>query len=189
MSPNTPSGDRPEGLEAFAPGDLTGSSELVRALARMRELETLERGALAAAVHPAGAGFERAWLFVWDSRSGLLEGREFVAAPSAPPPLAVWLEQHGSPRLELERLAHRLALRPHRLEGVVGVAWNSGAPQSAAGPESGVPWAEAAHVGAVALRRSGLPGRIGRKGWTRSSAWICDFSSTHSTTARSGGAR
>ena len=28
-----------------------------------------------------------------------------------------------------------------------------------------------------------LPSRIGSSGWVRSSAWICDFSSTHSTKA------
>ena len=45
--------------------------------------------------------------------------------------------------------------------------------------------------GAVALVVVGLaggrPGRSGSIGWVRSSAWICDFSSTQSTTARSGG--
>jgi hypothetical protein len=30
--------------------------------------------------------------------------------------------------------------------------------------------------------------RLANMGWLRSSAWICDFSSTHSTMARSGGA-
>jgi hypothetical protein len=34
----------------------------------------------------------------------------------------------------------------------------------------------------------GGEGRIGNKGCERSNAWICDFSSTHSTSARSGGA-
>jgi hypothetical protein len=32
-----------------------------------------------------------------------------------------------------------------------------------------------------------LAGSHGSMGWLRSSAWICDFSSTHSTMARSGG--
>ena len=36
---------------------------------------------------------------------------------------------------------------------------------------------------------SGSPGRSGRIGAVRSSAWICDFSSTHNTTAFSGGFR
>ena len=38
-------------------------------------------------------------------------------------------------------------------------------------------------------RAAGVPGSIGRIGAVRSSAWIWDFSSTHSTTARSGGLR
>jgi signal transduction histidine kinase len=157
LSPDASSGDRPEGLEALAAGEPAGSSEVVRALSRMRELETLERGALAASVHPAGAGFERAWLFVWDARSGLLQGREFLAAPAAAPALAGWLEQHARPRLELEPRSRSLTLRPHRLDGPVGQAWAPGAARSAVEPEVGVPWAGAAHVGAVALRRSGRP--------------------------------
>src|ERR1700678_3652263 len=32
-----------------------------------------------------------------------------------------------------------------------------------------------------------MPGIIGSTGWDRSRAWICDFSSTHSTTAFCGG--
>jgi len=130
---------------------------MVRTLAGMRELETLERGALAAAVHPAGAGFARAWLFVWDACSGLLEGRESVCAPGMPPSLAAWVGQNTSPRLELEPPSRSLALRPDRLVGVVRQAWNPGATPSAAEPEADVPWAGAAQVGAVALRRSGLP--------------------------------
>lgn len=39
------------------------------------------------------------------------------------------------------------------------------------------------------LRRSGTPGIIGRTGWDRSRAWICDFSSTQRTSAFSGGSR
>ena len=39
----------------------------------------------------------------------------------------------------------------------------------------------------VVGRRSGSPGRIGRTGAVRSSAWIWVFSSTHSTRAASGG--
>jgi hypothetical protein len=39
------------------------------------------------------------------------------------------------------------------------------------------------------VRRSACPGRMGRSGWVRSRAWTCDFSSTHSTAAFSGGLR
>jgi hypothetical protein len=41
--------------------------------------------------------------------------------------------------------------------------------------------------GVVMVRPSGMPGIIGSTGWDRSRACIGDFSSTHSTTARSGG--
>jgi hypothetical protein len=47
--------------------------------------------------------------------------------------------------------------------------------------------------GAVAEVVVGVPlgpaGRTGREGWVRSSAWICDFSSTHSRIACAGGFR
>ena len=39
----------------------------------------------------------------------------------------------------------------------------------------------------VACNALAVLGLIGRTGWARSSAWICDFSSTQSTTALSGG--
>jgi glyoxylate carboligase len=39
------------------------------------------------------------------------------------------------------------------------------------------------------VARSGVPGSIGKIGAVRSRAWIWDFSSTQSTTARSGGLR
>ena len=157
LSADALSGNRPEGFDVCAAGDLTRGCEVVRALAGMRELETLERGALAAAVHPEGAGFEQAWLFVWDAGSSLLEAREFGRAPALPPPLAAWVGQHATPRLELESLPLPLTLRPDRLGGVVGPVWNPGATPSAAEPEVRAPWAGAAQVGAMALRRSGSP--------------------------------
>jgi len=40
-----------------------------------------------------------------------------------------------------------------------------------------------------AANSEGVPCRSGSIGRVRSSAWICDFSSTHSTSARSGGLR
>jgi hypothetical protein len=39
----------------------------------------------------------------------------------------------------------------------------------------------AAGLVVAALRRAAWPGRIGSIGWLRSRAWICDFSSTHSS--------
>lgn len=156
LSSDAFSGNRPEGLDAFFAGDLASGSKVVRALAGLRELETLERGALAAAVHPTGAGFERAWLFVWDAGSSMLESRESVCAPVLVQPLAAWVEQHASLRPEPEPHSRALTLRPDRLGGVVGQAWNPGASQFAE-PQPDLPWAGAAHVGAMGLRRSGSP--------------------------------
>ena len=55
---------------------------------------------------------------------------------------------------------------------------------SSAAKSEVVPWRVSSCV-----RRSGCPGRIGSSGCVRSRAWIWDFSSTHSTNARSGGSR
>ncbi len=156
LSPDAYPGDLPDGLDACAAGDLAGSWELVRALTGARDLESLERGALAAAVHPAGAGFERAWLFDWDAGSGRLEGRESAGSPATPMSLVAWVGRHAMPRGEPEARTRSLALRPERLGAVVGQAWNPGATPSAE-PEPDAPWAGAAQVGAMALRRSGLP--------------------------------
>ena len=158
MGAESPSDDRSRGLGAFAAGGLSTGSGAALAFARMPELEALERGALAAAVHPAGAGFERAWLFVWDARSGLLEGRDSAVVPVSPPSLGEWLECQAPPRLELETRLRPPALRPHRLAGAVARAWNPGGVTPATEPETGVPWAGAPHVGAIALRRA-------RYGW------------------------
>jgi len=139
----------------------------VRVLSGMRELETLERGALAAAVHPAGAGFERAWLFVWDAGSSLLECRGSGCAPALPTSLAAWVGQHAAPRLEVEPHSRSLTMRPDWLGGVVGQAWNAGATPSATERETGVPWAGAAHVGAMVLRRSGSPWALVVGTWSK----------------------
>ena len=157
LSSDVTPGRPPEDLAPSAAGELAAGAGLARALARMRELAALERGALAAAVHPAGAGFERAWLFVWDAHSGMLEGVASLSGPGEAVALGAWLERHGAPRLEVERHARPLVLRPHRLPEVVAQAWNPGAAPAALEPEAGLPWAGHSPVGAVALRRSGLP--------------------------------
>lgn len=157
LSPDAFSSDPSEGLGAFPSADLAAGCEVARVLAAMRDLDSLERGALAAAVHPAGAGFDRAWLFVWDAASNLLEGRESLGAPGPPQPLAAWVERQASSRAESEPRSRPPTLRPDRLGSVVGKEWNLGATPSLAEPDASAPWAGAAQVGAMTLRRSGLP--------------------------------
>ena len=157
LNPDACSGGRPEGLDACAAGDLAGGSGLVRVLVGMRNLEALERGALAAMVHPAGAGFERAWLLVWNAGSNLLEGRESVGAPATLPSLAEWVGQHALTSVESEHPLRPLTLRTDQLGGVVGQAWNPGATRSADDPDASLPWNGAGLIGAAALRRPGFP--------------------------------
>jgi nitrogen-specific signal transduction histidine kinase len=168
LSSDAFSGDRPESPDAAVSSDHGGGCEVARALAGMRELETLERGALAAAVHPDGAGFERAWLFVWDAGSNLLEGRGSSGAPASPTPLAAWVGSQAAPRLELEPRARPLTLLPDRLGDAVGRVWNPGATPSAAEPDASLPWSGAAQVGAMALRRSGTPWALVVGTWSAS---------------------
>jgi hypothetical protein len=61
------------------------------------------------------------------------------------------------------------------------------ADDSAVGDVEGGEQAGGAVPGESWVRRSGMPGIIGSTGWDRSRACTCVFSSTHSTTARSGG--
>jgi nitrogen-specific signal transduction histidine kinase len=165
LSSDTLPGDRPEGLRTGPHGELVPGWEALHALAGARDLESLERAALAAATHPAGAGFAQAWLLVWDAGSGLLEGLESLGAPGAGEPLGEWIARHAAPRLELEPYARALALRPDRLDGAARQAWSPGS-SPAAEPGSAAPWSEAAHVGAMALRRSGRPWALVVGTWT-----------------------
>ncbi|MBI5168842.1 MAG: GAF domain-containing protein [Candidatus Eisenbacteria bacterium] len=119
------------------------------------DLGTIERTLLAFATHPQGAGASRAWLLVWNSRSGLVEGwRE--AASSASPTLEQALSaarRAGSPDGASERI-HAWAESPDRLEGPVAHAWRAQAIASGDGGEQpGAPWAESSRIGAVPLRR------------------------------------
>ena len=155
----TPSPDdgRTRGVEAPRAGDLGAVAELLQGLGRMGELEALERAALALAVHPAVVGFERAWWLGWDARCGVLEGIGRLEAGSLVASGGGWLEACVAPRLELVPLAREITLRPQRLSGAAAQAWNPGAAAAAPDVDMGLPWALAAHVGAVALRRGGRP--------------------------------
>jgi len=157
LSSDAPMDERRGSLEVRSSGESLAGSEMIGLFGRFHDLEALERAALALTVHPLGGGFERAWLFVWDGCSGLLEGRGVGRGPAPAPPLGEWIERAVTQGLMLEPAAGALRLRPRHLGGVVAQVWSPGASGASPEPEAGLPWTGAAHVGAVALRRSGLP--------------------------------
>ncbi len=129
--------------------------EIARAFARLRDVDSLERAVLAAAVHPEGAGLRRAWLMEFDARAGMLEGCHWAESPAGGTPLAAWLEGRGVRRAGTE--ARGFTLRPAGLRGVAAAAWEPrGRGEDGPGGDE-VPWGACAHVGAVALARGGAP--------------------------------
>jgi nitrogen-specific signal transduction histidine kinase len=137
--------------------ELASGAGIARLFGALTEIPALERVAVAGAVHPAGAGCERAWLLVWDARLEQL----LVTGPTSAPRRAVGLEEWiGSvalPRLELEPPAMLPALSPQGLGAVASRAWSQHAAVLGEESQGGLPWSGAGGVGAVALRRAGRP--------------------------------
>ena len=119
------------------------------------ELDALERMLLEAAVHPDGAGGERAWLLLWDARRGLLEGwRLAVRGPELDFAAALGRARRTAPGGDDERLPRAWAESPEALEGVLAEAWSGST--LACGDEpaaAAAPWSGAGRLGALALRR------------------------------------
>lgn len=137
-----------------APGPVAMGAglEIARAAALCPDLDSLERVAVAAAVHPDGGGLRRAWLLEWDARAGVLEGCHWAETPGADVALAGWLEARGVRRAGTE--ARGFTLRPSGLRGAAAAAWDPvGRDAGGAGGDE-VPWS-AGEVGAVALGRRG----------------------------------
>lgn len=119
------------------------------------ELGAIERTLLAFATHPGGAGGQQAWLLLWNSRTGLLEGwREAGASASLTLEDAICRARRiGSAEGASERF-HAWAEEPERLEGPAAHAWRAQACAAGDGGEQpGAPWSASARVGAVPLRR------------------------------------
>jgi signal transduction histidine kinase len=129
--------------------------EIARAVARLRDLDSVGRTAVAAAVHLEGGGMRRAWLLEWEARTGVLEGCHWAVAPADGVPLSGWLEARGVRRAGTE--ARGFTLRPAELRGAAAAAWDGVARGEEAGASPEVPWGDGAHVGAVALRRGSVP--------------------------------
>src|SRR6266508_4112595 len=129
-SPGTPAsaGSVPH---AAWPGSVSGGATLLRLLERARNVEEVEELLLAAAVHPEGAGFARAWLLRWDPEHDRLSQVRWALGPSAPVPLAECVQQlrsappstaNGNGALD----AFAGSIEVARLDSVSAAAWSRG---------------------------------------------------------------
>lgn len=119
------------------------------------DLAALERMLLELAVHRDGAGASGAWLLVWDSRRGLMEGWRSAAATDGGERIEDALGRaRRTPPGEDERRSRAWAEEPEALEGVLAEAWRGSTTAFGAdAAQSAAPWGSAPAVGAIALRR------------------------------------
>ncbi|HVP15714.1 MAG TPA: ATP-binding protein [Terriglobales bacterium] len=147
---------RADAVRGGSSDGLTGG-EVAALVAGLADLRAVERVALAAAVHPAGAGFERAWLLVWSARRERLEEVDSAEASAPALELPEALRRVAGRGLSLDGGADRPSMRPQDLGPGAADAWARGVAISDGGADARVPWKGAGHVGAFTLRRSGLP--------------------------------
>ena len=139
------------------------------------DADALERMLLAWAVHPDGAGAGRAWLLLWNARSGLLEGwREVereVEHDAEAKDLAGSLARARRGTVATDRRAEERvrawAEAPETLEGVLAEAWRGATASFGPGSaQPSAPWAAEREVGAVILRRGTRAYGMLVAGWT-----------------------
>jgi len=149
-------------MEGPSSSDLSGAElraplpVLAALLDAESDADALERMLLAFAQHPQGAGFERAWVVLWNARTGLLEGWRERPAGGAGGTLGAELGRaRRAPGPEADRVAIRAwAESPDRLEGALAAAWRGSTCATGSGSDSpGAPWSDAARIGVIALRR------------------------------------
>lgn len=130
---------------------------LAALLASEADLDALERGLMAAALHPSVGGAEHVWLLRHDVRRELLAVARESAGPSGEPDLAQAIARaRRRPPESSADPAHRpsWATTAEELEGALDIAWNAGrAADGPGGAMAGAPWAGFAQVSAVPLRQ------------------------------------
>ena len=129
---------------AGSPGSLSGGATLLRLLERARNVEEVEELLLAAAVHPEGAGFARAWLLRWDPEHDRLSQVRWALGPLSPVPLAECVQQlrsaapssvAGNGALD----AYAGTIEAARLDSVSAAAWSRGGIALGTGEAAGRP--------------------------------------------------
>ena len=147
-----PIASRPE------PDEPAPDVEALRALLECEaDLEALERGLLAAAVHPTTGGANVAWWLRYDERRGLLAGWRASEAPQPDVPLAsaIARARRATPGVSPESEDLRnWSCEVKALAGACDLAWRNGSPATGPGADlAGAPWSRAARIAAVPLRR------------------------------------
>ncbi len=152
---HVPQPKAPSAPSSIAPSHANDAPWPAPAFTADAELPAIERTLLAFATHPLGAGAERAWLLVWNSRSGLVEGwRESAASASPSLEQALATARRAVAVDGASERFHAWAESPERLEGPVAHAWRAQACAAGEGSEQpGAPWSDCARIGAVPLRR------------------------------------
>jgi signal transduction histidine kinase len=140
---------------------LTHGLELLRLLERVQDLDELEQALLAIAVHPAGAGFSRAYLMLWNAASDRLEGwrwaREITPAlPLAPALLELRRAGSRPEAVEFSSRWRAFSIAPAALQGVPAAAWTRGGTALGPGDHAELPW-HGSDLGAAVLYRAGRP--------------------------------
>ena len=149
-----PTASRPEPASPEPAPDV----EALRALLECEaDLDALERGLLAAAVHPVTGGADGAWWMRWDERRGRLEGWRAAEEPQRDVPLAsaIARARRAPPSVSPESERVRAWSREVKdLAGACEVAWRTGSPAEGPGGDlADAPWSASARIAAVPLRR------------------------------------
>jgi len=148
MEPTRP---RPDPAEPFVE-----TGVLAALLASEGDLDALERGLLALAVHPAAGGAEAAWLVRWDERRARLLGWRTVASSGTDgsPAAAVGRARRAPPGPAAEPPgATGWSVAVPELAGACEQAWRTGEPAEGPGADQpGAPWAGVPRVSVVSLR-------------------------------------
>ncbi len=134
---------------------------LTAMLACDSDQDALERTLLASMVHPECGAAVGAWLLLWDTRRGLLEGWRGALGSAGVPDLHTHLSsaRRAVPvEGESDHRARAWAEPADGLEGALGAAWRSG--DSVAGnaaDQPGAPWNDTEQIWCVPLRRGPAP--------------------------------
>jgi signal transduction histidine kinase len=138
-----------------------GGLDLLRPLDRAPELESLEQLLLAVAVHPAGAGFRRAYLLLWDAELERLSGWRWAMETEPAGPLAAAFQRHRRDMARPEALEtterwRQCTLAPEQLDGAPAAAWARGGIALGPAGDADAPW-RGARLGAVVVQRGLRP--------------------------------
>src|SRR5439155_5390328 len=156
----TPRPSQPPASPPSVPG-LERAAALVRVIGGAADLDQWERMLTVVAVHPDGAGFERAQLMFWEPRTELLGARLPARSMDGSMPLGAALDRARIPQAptmlaDVGPLARAPSWSSAELAGPAAIAWHRGECAIAPAEAHGA-WPGRAEVGAAPVRRGGRP--------------------------------